>query len=207
MHQLRTLFVLIALPTLAAACNPYEPQLGEKPFRCGMSDPACPDGYVCVQESAADSFCISADVAGLPDAGDDTPDGGILQCTGDDGLEPNDSIGDPSSTNIPEFADSVELIGLQVCPMGDVDLYIFRIEQAGKNAAAELRYPSGAGTLRLDILNSVGTSIKTGTDVGGNSDVVRAEVPNLPTGQYFVQVRGDTGVRNRYDVSIAVTGP
>jgi hypothetical protein len=207
MYGLRTaLTVSLALASISA-CNPYDPQLGEKPFRCGMSEPACPDGFVCVQESAADSFCISTDVAGLPDGGDGTTDGGILECSGDDGLEPNDSIGDPTITPIPDFQDELELINLQICPMGDVDVYRFRIEQNGKNVKAEVMYSAAGGTLKLDILNEVGTSIKTGTEVGGNSNLLRAEVPNLPIGQYFVQVRGDTGVRNQYDVSIVVSGP
>lgn len=207
MKALRTPVLAAALAALAVGCNPYEPQLGDKPFRCGMSDPACPDGYVCVQESAADSFCISADIAELPDAGPGGPDGGILECNGDNGLEPNENIGDPTNTPIPDFQNDLELIGMQVCPMGDVDVYLFRIDQSGKNVKAEVMYPSAAGGIELDILNSVGTSIKTGTVVGGNNDLLAAEVPNLPTGNYFAQVRGATGVRNRYDISITVSGP
>ena len=36
---------LLALAVLAAGCNPYDPNLGAKPFLCGLTDPRCPEGY------------------------------------------------------------------------------------------------------------------------------------------------------------------
>lgn len=198
---------LLMLAPFAAlfACNPYNPDLGQTPFRCGTSDPVCPDGYVCVENSPADRVCVQKNSPAAPDGGNGA-DANLLDCSGDNNQEPNDTISDPTVTPIPDFQDSLQLVGMQICPEGDVDVYYFRIDTQGKNAKVEVMYSSSGGTLLVDILNQDGTSIRTGTS-SSNPDLITAEVPNLPAGKYYAQVRGDQGVRNGYDITISLSGP
>jgi hypothetical protein len=39
----------------------------------------------------------------------------------------------------------------------------------------------------------------------GNNDVLRAEVRNLPVGNYFAQVQTASGAQNNYAIDFAVT--
>ncbi len=201
----RTLLLLAPLAAVFA-CNPYDPNLGDTPFRCGTSDPVCPDGYACVENSPADRVCVRESSPEAPDGGSGGTDASLIDCTGDNNQEPNESVADPTVTPIPDFQDSLQLVGMQICPEGDVNVYYFRIDTQGKNVKVNVMYSSGGGTLLVNVLNQDGTSIKTGTSAG-NPDLIAAEVPNLPIGKYYAQVRGDQGVRNSYDITISVTGP
>ena len=99
------------------------------------------------------------------------------------------------------------MAGVQVCPEGDVDVYQLRIDVPGKNVKVEVMHDSTAGQLVLDILNGTGMSVASGMAVGGNSNLIRAEVNNLPTGNWFARVGGAGAIRNDYDLTIEVTGP
>jgi hypothetical protein len=85
MRPLRSLLVCAAL---ALACNPYDPDLGDTPFRCGTDEPRCPDGYVAVEESVVRCICERAATA---------PDGGPSDyvCDGDPFENPNAQRRDP----------------------------------------------------------------------------------------------------------------
>lgn len=198
----------VACLSLASSCDPYSPNLGDNPpFRCGTDEPRCPDGFTCVEYSATDTVCVKSGDAPRPDGGNADVDApSQLECAFEE-LEPNESITDPTITPIPDFGPDYELVGLQICPDTDVDVYRFRIDITGKNVKVDINYRSSQGELVLDILNSTGTTIIAGTAVVGNPDILRGEVPNLASGTYYAQVRSASGVRNNYDIDIVVTGP
>jgi hypothetical protein len=199
----------LALSTLAAiwmACDPYSPNLGDHPFRCGTDEPRCPAHYVCVEYSSTVQLCEPEDSEAVPDAGDDS-DGTPFECGADDSLEPNDSITDPTITPIPDFGPSYELVGLQVCPDTDIDVFRFRTDVVGKNVAVTVSYPSANGLLTLELLNSSGAVIRAGT-ASGNPDVLEATVANLAIGTYFAKVASSgAGIENDYSIEIVTSGP
>jgi len=199
------LSLVAVVAALVAACNPYDPDLGNAPFRCGTSEPRCPDGYTCVTFSAADQFCEKN--AGPVADGGNRNDSGTLSCdpAPDSELEPNESITDPTITPIPDFGDDYDLIGLAICGGSDTDVFRFRIDVTGKNARIEVNYVSSQGTVLVDMLNSTGVSIRAGTATGGNPDVLRADVANMAQGEYFAQVKGMGDVVNEYDIKILTT--
>ncbi|HTM22222.1 MAG TPA: hypothetical protein VL172_17000, partial [Kofleriaceae bacterium] len=201
--MLRALMLSTALA--AAACNPYDPNLGSTPFRCGTSDPVCPDGYRCVEHSAANRLCEPDDGSQLADGGDS--DGAALSCSPplpDSELEPNEDIGDPTITPIPPNQD-FDVIGAAICSDSDVDMYKFTVDVNGKNGRIEVTYDAGAGTLLVDMLNSSGVSIRAAVPTGGDANKLRADVANLAQGTYFAQIKGMPGVRNQYSVAFLVT--
>ncbi len=209
-HTIKAFLSLASLAVAAAAvsslpaCNPYNPDLGESPFRCGTDDPRCPDGYECIEYSATRHICEKSGPSDQVDA-HTSADSGPFQCGEDAELEPNDSISNATTTPIPDFGNDYELIGLQICPDTDVDVFRFGIEVTGKNATVTLTYQSAAGELALDILNSSGVSIREGTPTA-NPDIINAAVQNLPAGTYYAQVRAkDSGVENNYDIEFVVS--
>ncbi len=205
--------ILLTLPlagaALLAACNPYDPDLGEQPFRCGTSEPFCPEGYTCVIYSPSDQFCEQS-AGPIVDGGGDSDGGADLTCGPNDPpsdaeLEPNESITDPTITPIPDFGDDYDLVNLVICPESDIDVFRFRIDVTGKNGRIEVRYNESQGTLLVDMLNSTGVSIRTATPFGGDNGVLRADVTNMAQGQYFAQVKSMGGIRAAYDISIITT--
>ena len=193
---------------LAASCDPYSPNLGNTaPFRCGTDDPRCPEGFACVEYSPSQQLCEKEDSAAIPDSGPGQIDSGPFECGRDSQIEPNESITDPTITPIPDFGPEYELVGLQICPDTDIDVFRFRTDVVGKNVTVRLVHNAGAGTLALDILNSGGVSITAGTATA-NPDVIEASVVNLPVSTYFAQVRStEAGVENDYDIEIVTSGP
>lgn len=203
---MRTAFLLAALGALAAACNTYDPDLGTVPFRCGSDEPRCPLGYTCVTYSADEELCEKSDSGESADAGSQPDGGGGFTCADDGELEPNNSTEEPTDTMIPMAHDSYKLVSLSICPDTDVDVFLFKVDIAGKNLRADLTYMSARGQLILEVLNESGDVIKTGAAVAGMADLVRAEVPNMPTGTYYVQVRAPAGIENNYTIEILLSG-
>lgn len=192
----------------AAGCDSYNPDLGNAPFRCGTSEPRCPSGYECVQASESEQVCVKkGSNREQPDAGsDEEPDARPFTCNDDSEIEPNESLANPFPTPIPEFQDEVSYVGLAICPDDDIDVFRFGIDQSGKNLRVDLSYQSNQGELLLDVLNSNGSSIRMGTPASGDPDLLRAEIPNMPQGTYYVQVRAPAGIQNNYGIDIVTTG-
>lgn len=211
--SLRLTFALAAAGalTLSAACSPYDPNLGETPFRCGNTEPRCPDGYTCVEHDPSNQLCEkNGGGGGFADAGADADpsiDSGMFTCANDTQLESNNSTSEATITPIPDFGDNYELVNLAICPDTDEDFFRFRIDTMGKNVKADVIYQSNRGQLNLSILNSTGDSIRDGAPVPGDPDTLRAEVPNLPTGTFYVKVSAPAGIQNNYTLSIVTTGP
>jgi hypothetical protein len=198
---------LLAAAALATACNPYDPDLGSEPFRCGTSEPKCPDGYQCVTLSSANQICEPNDGSQPPDGGGDGDDGAALSCQPplpDGELEPNENISDPTITPIPPNS-TFDVLGAAICSDADIDMYRFVADVNGKNARVDVSYDATAGTLLLDMLNSSGVVIRSGAALPGDSNTLRADVNNLAQGNYFARVKAMPGVRNQYSIHFLVT--
>ena len=55
--MLRFLLIFLASLTVSVACDPFNPDLGEAPFRCAEDEPRCPDDYICIEHSVDQKFC------------------------------------------------------------------------------------------------------------------------------------------------------
>lgn len=199
---MRTNVLLIGLAAALTACNSYNPDLGQGPFRCGQDEPRCPRDYTCVTYSADEEICENLSLAGQDGGGGD---GGNVDCDTDT-LEPNDSLDAPTNTFIPDTQDDYRLVGLAICPDTDQDYFMFQVDIAGRNLRADLEYMSSGGQLILEVLNAAGTVIVSGAAVPGMPDLVRAEVANMPQGTYFVLVRAPAGIQNNYTIDILLSG-
>jgi hypothetical protein len=185
-------------PLIAAliSCSPYDPDLGGQPFLCGDREPRCPDGYLCVERVGSDKVCLREEV--LADAGGD----GSLLCSADT-LEPNDTIENPTLVPIPD-AGETHMFTAVICPTEDRDIYRFSVDVTGKNVRIEVNYDSVAGQLAVELLNSTGIVIRTGTPTNNDTDKLRADFPNLAQGVYYGRVQG-TGFLNNYMIAFTVT--
>ena len=117
------------------ASSPYDPDLGDTPFFCGDDDPKCPHGYACVPSPGvpggvcqSNALAPDARPAGTPDGAE--PGGG---CS--DANEPNELLAEATATGIPDQTAEFEQAGLTMCS-GDVDLFWFRVNVAGKTIVA-----------------------------------------------------------------------
>jgi hypothetical protein len=183
-----------------AACNPYSPDLGDTPFRCGSEDPRCPDGYECIEHSASMHICEREGFNEV-DAGPEE-DAAELVCNDDSDIEPNDTIAQAFLTPIPTFRSCTNMVSLAVCPSTDKDLYSFRVETNGKNLRSTLTLDVSRGQLELKILNGSGATIANGAVLDGNT--IQVTVPNMAVGTYYVQVGSPTEstIENNYTIEI-----
>jgi hypothetical protein len=182
------LLLLVAL----AACDPYSPDLGDSPFRCGENN-ACPGGYQCVAYSQTDRVCEKS--SGNPD----DPDGGSnVVCNDDSSIETNDAPNDAHILPIPSMED-VRMVQLAVCPTGDQDYYRFGVNENGKNIHVTLTTEVSDGLLALQIL-------------GATTSPTTIEVPvnNLSIGDYYVRVAAhpdEPSAQNNYTLDVLTCGP
>lgn len=200
----------LALPLLAAAalaaCNSYNPDLGAVPFRCGADEPRCPLGYTCVTYSADEELCEkTGGDEEVADAGNPADGGGDFTCADDGELEPNNNLEEPTDTLIPMVHDTYKLVSLSICPDTDVDVFLFKVDVSGKNLRADLSYQAARGQLILEVLEDGGEIIRAAEPVSGMADLIRAEVPNMPQGDYYVQVRAPADIENNYTIEIALS--
>ncbi len=197
-----SLLASLSLATIAfSGCNTFDPDLGDSPFRCGTGSPVCPDGYECVVQSVGVEICerMGEDPVIRPDANE----GGVFTCADDSPLEPNNSTGDPTLTNIPSVTKDITIVQLAICPTGDQDFFRFDVEVAGANALAQIEYDPTPGGLVVEMLNGSGVTIGVGSMVGNDAGIVRVAVPNLAVGTYFAVVRGaDATIQNNYKITV-----
>lgn len=192
------LFTIALSATALAACDPYDPDLGDTPFKCASKEPRCPDGYTCENDGVQD-VCVRPDSsAGEVDAAS------TFQCANDSSIEPNNEPNTAFVTPVPSMP-SYSLIGLALCPSGDRDHYKFDINTTGLNFEAQVVGVASRPSPVLNILSANGTVIESGDPVAGSPQVVRVEIPNrLAVGSYIVQVQSGDGGENNYDLSIKV---
>jgi hypothetical protein len=204
---MRTFVFLLTIASLAA-CSPYDPDLGESPFKCRTlasaddKDPRCPDGYTC-QTTTSGDYCLS-------EGGTVPIDANNLNCADDSSLEPNDMIAQAFQTPVATTKNTLTFAGLAICPAGDKDNYSVTITMANQNLEVLIEYDPSGADLQGSILNSGGTPIANASPVTGMAGVRRAYTPNLPTGVYYASVFGPSAgglTTNNYKMTINVTGP
>jgi hypothetical protein len=192
------LHALTVTVALAAACNPYDPQLGDTPFRCGTDEPRCPDGYLPVQISTPICECRRA--ALLPDAGRgyfcnfDPSDTADMR----NDTPANAAILD-AETN-PVFT----LIDRAICPLGDEDHYALNAPRVGTRIFFRVTYDRTRLSPGLDITNHEGASImpiRAEPDPG----VVTAEHTTTFAGVYVLKVISAEEVN--YSLRYEITPP
>jgi len=192
-------FCSVSLLAAIAACNPYSPDLGDAPFKCGTDDPVCPDGYECVEYSASDKVCerIGTENPDDPDAGGNNN----VDCNDDSSIEPNDTTANATLTPIPDFDTDVSFVQLAICPSTDKDLFRFRVDVADQqNVKATVTTQVAQGQLLVSILNGSGQTIVNGAPIS-NTQIV-ASMNDLSTGVWYVQVAAPEGVENNYALDI-----
>ena len=189
-------FTLLAAALVA--CSPYDPDLGDHPFKCGTSDPVCPDGYSCIG-TGANAVC-QKDGAGDAHLG---ADGSHVQCGTDTSLEPNDTIQQALQTPVRMQQSDYMLAKLAICPSTDIDMYAFYTTAIGQQVRVTLTYDPTQGQLNMKLLNSQGTDAGFVGQPSGNQIIVATN--RLSVDRWFVQVSAGTNVENNYDLDINVT--
>ncbi len=202
---MRSLITLALALSAFTACTPYNPDLGEAPFLCGQSDPKCPDGYTCEPDpnGGAAMYCLAPNATVPIDAA-------TFLCSNDSQLEPNNTTMMAFQTPVAAQKNSLTFAGLAICPAGDKDHYSVTITQMGQNLEMILEYEDGGAPLSASILNNNGNPIMNASPVTGMNRVIRAYIPNMPTGVVYAQAYGPTmGAlqMNNYKLTINVTGP
>lgn len=190
----------IAFALLAFAACGYSPDLGNSPFRCGDSDPKCPDGYDCVP-SGTEMVCLKAGGA-IVDASSSG------QCANDSPLEPNNTYmnayGTPNPFPVVNGAKTITYAGLAICPAGDVDTYKVTTEANNQTLTATITFGTSETPLTVNLLTSTGTVSKMGmSNTAGNAQVSE-NVPSV--GTVYVQVQATTnGTNGNYKLTLSLT--
>lgn len=190
--------LFFALVASAAACSPYDPDLGPSPFLCGPmdQDPRCPDGYTCTLMGTTE-YCLA-------EGGMVPPDGPGFQCADDSNLEPNDIM--PFDTSVASTKFSITFAGLAICPAGDKDLYTVTTTMANQNVEVLMEYDPAAADLTGSLLNSNKVPIANGSPTEAGKRRIYAA--NLPVGTWYVSIQGpmDSALTmNNYKMTINVT--
>ena len=189
---------LFASAVAVTACSPYDPNLGDAPYLCATTEPACPSGYTCQttqMPAPNDRVCVSE--------GGMTPDT-MGSCADDSSLEGparNDTPQTAYQTPVDSQRLDLTLAGLAVCPAGDKDNYAVTVSAANAMKAIEVIVSWDSGQpLSMSILNAGGTSIGNGTANGDKS--LRACLPNMPMGTYYASVFATGSTKNNYRLSV-----
>lgn len=167
-----------------AACDPYNPNLSNTPFRCAEVEPLCPSGYEC-----ASGFCIEE---GSPLPVDADSDGQPSVC--EDEAEPNDELAVATPGALFDQLDVIMLEGLSMCPTMDTDLFKLnqtlncggKAQPACPNLDVDVVWEDTENTPSLAVLNQAGTVITNGVPDGAGT--LHASGNNLPQGTYYVRV-------------------
>jgi hypothetical protein len=187
---------------LVVGCSPFDPNLGTAPFKCGTSQPLCPRGYICDGDPGF-GVCLREGDPDLPDSGPTVPDAPPFACADDSATEPNDTLQTAFPTPVMEDLPMVSYASLAICPDTDIDHYRVDINQPGVTLRAEITHDSRQGLLALEILNNSGNVIREGTSPGANADVIRADVPQIALGVYYIRVQASQGgIQNNYSLNI-----
>lgn len=191
MQSLR--FVVLSVLALAA-CSPYEPDLGPAPFKCGDSDPRCPDGYTCNEAAAAGPTCEK--VGGGGGTVDAPPSG--FQCANETGIEPNDSTATAFATPVAGMKTDFMLGPVSICTDGDRDYYKIELSTTS-NVEIITSWDSGQ-PVNIALVSMADTQLAVGTPATETS--LRACAVALPPNIYFAKASAGAGVKNNYRLAI-----
>ena len=186
-----------------SGCDPYDPNLGNVPFRCSNDvNPQCPEGYDCViQNEEGDKFCVAQNLILPPEV--DSPDSSGLICVPDDEPTNNDSRANAVSLT----PTSSTRIG-SICPNIDVDFYSFQVFEPGTSLDVTLSYLTDFGALTLSVQRSTDIEpLTTGVPLSTDDDntSIIASATGLAEGLYFIIVspEGDEPVdENNYTITL-----
>lgn len=195
---------LVAVSLAFAGCNAFDPDLSDTPFRCGETEPVCPEGYACSGE-------VCQRITGDDEPALDAPQGAdaalidappTINCV--DAEEENDTTATATSTGIPDASSDHRYPDLSICD-DDVDLFRFSLT-AGDTAVVQVETGNGA-PLSVAILSATGEPIAKGEPVDG--DPTRLEVIAMPPAgmDYFAEVRAIAGGENAYEILITAAPP
>jgi hypothetical protein len=198
--------VLLAVTALAGGCNPYEPDLGDTPFRCEPVDPAdmdksrCPEGYDPVT-LAGPPFCECQRSSGDRVDGGASADGSG-SCN-QDSNEPNESSGAATPTAIGIGANTAAFDNVSLCPQADIDVYSVNIVQPNTTLEVNVSFNPAIGVLGVRVLDSTSAMVTGGMGtMQGN--ILHAEPVLVTTGTYYVQVTSVSG-QNNYSIQMTAT--
>ena len=182
-------FVLLSL----AACSPFDPDLGNAPYKCGDVEPRCPEGYACDTSDADPTRHVCVAPGGL------TPDSGTagFQCLDDSPFGMNDTFMTPTPTTIPTQG-TMYSARAAICPELDKDHFAFSLT-AASNTRVQVDWESGM-PVNVSFLNAAGNSIGNGLIV--NDKTFALCINALPQGNYFVSVFAASNVKNNYRLEI-----
>jgi hypothetical protein len=193
MLRLFTASIIAATALAASACDPYNPDLGSRPYRCASEGPKCPDGYEAV-EVPQPVVCECR----LPDAPAEQADAG--SCANDP-TEPNDFFANARQTPVGAGSMTAEFHDQAICSPTDVDTYSFQTTATNQKVTATLQFQAAIGQLTLAIVDQNGLPIGMGPMSQGMALVATATIPN--PGKYYVQVKSTNGT-NTYALLLSL---
>jgi hypothetical protein len=187
---------LPVLVVLIAACEPYDTDLGSRPYLCGEGERRCPVGYECMDDPVSGlQVCV--------------PSGESIEldCNDDSEYEPNDELSTAMPTPIDmDMVLTHTIPGLAVCPAGDKDVFGIVLASGDRTVDLVISYAEQGAMLHAELLAGAGTPIATGMEVEGMPRTVAASAQNLGPGVYYAQISAPAGINN-YSLTISVTGP
>lgn len=198
---------LMLVAILLSGCDPYDPELGDRPFQCGALEPRCPDGYTCVVLSPREAVC-DREGAVAPDAGSASVDAAPFLCADDGAIEPNDRVVLATPTSIPDAANTYDREELAICPTADVDLFELAVTAPGSDVVTEIEFQAIHGSLILDVVNAAGGEVGTSAVVDGDPGHLRAVIRDAQPALYYARIQAAVqGIRNNYDLRVTVAPP
>jgi hypothetical protein len=209
MLRLALASTVLMVALAAASCDPYAPDLPNVPYQCGSDEPRCPDGYHPVQITGARCECWKNDGSEVADAGIDS---GPFSCADDSAREPNNNIGEATPTAITGTGSNSTIFeDMAICDIpsdgttADVDVYRMTIATANTGIEVVVDFTEVGRTVEVDILNSSGTSIQSGSPAGIGR--MRAFTTAGVTGTYYAQVKSGSTAENNYRVVMMISPP
>jgi hypothetical protein len=187
---------LVLAAVLVAACNPYDPDLGDKPFLCGTDPPRCPDGYTAVDLTFTRCECQRNATAG---------DAAVYLCDGDPN-EPNETPSKPTETKIDGLNTVYNSDKTSICPGSDVDVYKLLAPVGGTLITVDVAFDTMRQPPEVDILDRDGASLGPGHDTHAVGHVVATTTAPANSGPFYAQVKG-TGQEVNYTVRITILPP
>lgn len=188
------------------ACNPYNPNLGNVPFKCGPDDKKCPDNYECIAYSAEEQLCEKVKDDSILDGG---PEGSGLICNDDSAIEPNNTLTQAFPTQVAEQLSSFSLVGA-ICPNTDRDIFIVKTSASNSTLTASMSYDVDFAPLTLVLKSSQNIELGQGAIQSEDDDnvYVNMSVGSLNPGTYFVEVfSNSTAIEddNNYELDMNVS--